>query len=106
MSDRYYMGMMKFHNINNRTDLEKFLKTAPKDVRSKQDIAAALGVLGLTKLLKDDLLEVERNIVSIRAFIKTMSFGKKAAAVAELCSEFAGIGWNKITLNDIKELGK
>lgn len=103
MGDRFYQQIGIKHNLKSVADIMAFCHrpASKQDKRTKPEIAASIGISGLDKLVKEQLLWLETNIADISTVIE----GKlKKDYVSKLSIMFPEVDWNKLTLVTIKEV--
>jgi hypothetical protein len=95
-----YIQIGKANNLTSIAEIMDFCHR-PIDKRTKSDIAIAIGVPGVDRLTKDNMLWLEQNIHDLRSDI----VGKlKKDYVSKLTLMFPELDWNKLTLVTIKDI--
>jgi hypothetical protein len=103
MGDRFYRQIGKANNLTSVAEIMDFCHRpiVSRDKRTKSDIAVAIGIPGVDKLTKDNMLWLEQNIHDLKSDI----VGKlKKDYVSKLSLMFPELDWNKLTLVTIKDI--
>jgi hypothetical protein len=105
MGDRFYQQIGKAHNLKSVKEIMDFCEKPQvkrETKRTKRDIAVNLGIPGLAKLSKENLLWVEMHIDDLS--LEAESYSKKKDLVTDALTKYSEVDWNAITFDTLKQV--
>jgi len=103
MGERFYQQIGKAHNLKTVAEIMAFCHRpiSAREKRTKSDIQEDIGISGVDKLGKDQMLWLEANLKDVKS---TITGKLKKDYVNQLSIMFPELDWNKLTLVTIKEI--
>lgn len=107
MGDRFYSQIKERKGFKSVAETMEFCHKPyrPNENRTKPEIEADIGIVGLSALVKEEMLWLESNILDIRGG-ELLNKSSKKEVVTALTEKIPEVTWNKLTLKVIKEVIK